>query len=283
MNSACWKSSILQGLGALALPGAVVLLWSIASRFSQTVIPTPGEVGDVLIHPFRQPPHLDSPSLAACALISLARVIAGYVLAALSAIPLGLLAGRFRAVRRIVMPTVEFVRPICPIAWLPLAIILFGFSSIGSAIWGPDAWRHEFLGQIQFAMAAIIWWGGFFPILLATVHGVEQVRGLYLEAAMMLGASRRHLFRHIILPSALPSIFTGLRVGLGIAWMVIVAAEIFPGARAGLGYMITTAHQVAQYEYAFACIVVIGALGLAMNGILGAISNRIGFWSARER
>ncbi len=267
----------------MALPGAVVLLWAIASRSGGTVVPTPGEVWDVLIHPLRRPPYLDSPSLAVCALISLARVLAGYTLAALTAIPLGLLAGRVRAIRRIVMPTVEFVRPICPIAWLPLAIILFGFSSLGSAIWGASAWRHEFLGQIQFAMVAIIWWGGFFPILLASVHGVEQVRGLYLEAAMMLGASRRQLFRHVILPSALPSIFTGLRVGLGIAWMVIVAAEIFPGARAGLGYMITAAHQVAQYEYAFACIVIIGALGLGMNMLLGAISDRVGFWSARER
>jgi len=81
----------------------------------------------------------------------------------------------------------------------------------------------------------------------------------------------------------LPSIMTGLRVGMGIAWMVIIAAEIFPGTRAGLGYMIMTSHQVAEYQYAFACIIVIGFLGLVINFILQKISDYVGRWQQKER
>jgi len=281
------KKKSLNGLhrliAGLILPALLLGLWHFASSRSATVVPSLGEVWAVLAHPLRQPPNLDSPSLFACTAISLARVAVGYALAVFSAVPLGLAVGRSDAVRRIVMPLVEFGRPICPIAWMPLAIILFGFSSLGSTLWGDQAWRHDFLGQIQFAMVAIIWWGAFFPILLASVQGVEQTRTLYLEAALMLRATRRQLFRHVILPSALPSILTGLRVGLGLAWMVIIAAEIFPGTRSGLGYMITTSHQVAQYEYAFACILIIGVLGFGMNAALRALSLRVGRWQAKER
>jgi len=268
-------------LGAV-LPALVVLCWHVASRRS-VVVPTIAQVWDVLSHPLRDPPNLDSKPLCHSVLISLLRVSLGYALAAATAVPIGLAVGRWLPVRRLVSPLVELLRPICPIAWLPPAIIVFGFSSLGSTIWGEDAWRHELLGQMQWAMIAIIWWGAFFPILLNTVHGVETVRGLYIEAARMLGADEWQIFWKTILPASLPSIVTGLRVGMGIAWMVIVAAEIFPGTRAGLGYMITTSHQVAEYEYAFACIIVIGCVGLAVNFAFKALSDHVGRWQVRER
>ena len=267
----------------LLLPAGVIVLWIVASRTQHTVLPSPTEVLAVLAHPWRPPRNLDSPSLLVCAGISLARVLIGYVLAVICAVPLGLAAGRIKPIRQLITPLVELARPICPIAWLPLAIILFGLSSLGTTFWGQQAWRHGFLNQIQWAMVAIIWWGAFFPVFLATMHGCERVRRLHVEAARVLGAGRQGVFLHVVFPSALPSILSGMRVGLGIAWMVIIAAEIFPGTRAGLGYMITTAHQVAEYEYAFACIVVIGLLGYGMDFIFRRLTGGLGRWTSRER
>jgi ABC-type nitrate/sulfonate/bicarbonate transport system permease component len=103
-----------------------------------------------------------------------------------------------------------------------------------------------------------------------------------MEAAAVLGASRPQILRKVILPSALPSILTGLRVGGGIAWRVIIAAEIFPGTRGGLGYMIAASHETASYEYAFAAIIVIAAIGLSLDGLL-LLAVRRCRWQARER
>ena len=247
------------------------------------VLPTIGEVADVLVHPLRDPPNLDSRPLLHSVGISVLRVLIGFVAAALTGVPLGILVGSSRIARSIVSPVVEVFRPICPIAWLPVAIIVFGFASAGSLLWGDSAWRHDLLSQIQVAMVFIIWWGAFFPIILNTVAGVEGVRTLYLEAARTLGANRRQAFVKVVLPASLPSIMTGLRLGMGLAWMVIVAAEIFPGTRAGLRYMIVTAHQVAQYEYAFASIIAIGVMGLVINSGMQYISNRVSRWEALER
>ncbi|RJP33717.1 MAG: ABC transporter permease [Candidatus Omnitrophota bacterium] len=269
-------------LGSL-LPIAFLILWQWWAEQRSQVVPRPLDVLAVLAHPFAPPRHLDSMPLAHSCGISVLRVFLGFTAAALTAIPLGLLAGRITVLRRILIPFLEMGRPICPIAWLPVAILVFGFESVGSAVWGQESWRHSIADQLQFAMIAVIWWGGFFPIFVNTVHGVEQVKTLYLEAAAMLGASHRRIFLYIVLPGALPSIMTGLRVGLGISWMVIIAAEIFPGARAGLGYIITTSHQVAEYQYAFAAIVVIAVIGLMSNKFLYLASNRISRWQIMER
>lgn len=253
-----------------------------AGHFSQ-VVPRPSDVVRVLIHPFETPAHLDSLPLAGSCGISMLRVFLGFMAAAVTGIPLGLLTGRIRIVRQLVMPICELGRPICPIAWLPVAILLFGFSSVGSSVWGSESWRYPIADQLQYAMIAVIWWGGFFPIFINTVHGVETVKQLYLEAAKVLGASNRRIFLEIVLPGALPAILTGLRVGLGTALMVIVAAEIFPGTRSGLGYMITTSHQVAEYQYTFAAIVVLAVIGLITSKGFEFISRRINRWQIMER
>ena len=241
------------------------------------------EVLDVLLHPLRDPPNLDCRPLLHTVVISLLRVLAGFIAAAVTAVPLGILIGRSKIADRIMSPLIESLRPICPIAWIPVAIIVLGMSSIGSVIWGENAWRHDFAGQIQFAMVFIIWWGAFFPIIVNTIAGVRGVRKMYVEAARMLGADRMQIFFKVILPASMPSIMTGLRLGMGLAWMVIVAAEFFPGTNAGLGYMITTSHQVAQYEYAFAAIIAIGAIGLVINAVMMRVSMRFNRWESKER
>ena len=269
-------------LGVLP-PLFVLLIWHQASLGSRGTIPRIHEVIDVLAHPFSDPPLLDSYSLAHSALISLLRVLCGFGMAALTAIPLGILVGRVRVVREIFSPTIELIRPICPVAWLPVLIITFGLSSVGSLFYGDEAWRHDLLGQLGIAMIAITWYGAFFPIFVNTVHGVTQVKSLFVEVAKTNGATDRQVFRYVILPASMPAIVAGLRIGMGTAWMVIVAAEFFPGTKSGVGYMITTAQEVSEYQYAFASIVVIGAMGILINAILGRVERHVGRWQARER
>lgn len=269
-------------LGALP-PLVVLLLWHLASLSSHGTIPRISEVMDVLAHPFAEPPNLDSYSLAHSALISLLRVLCGFGLATITAVPLGILVGRVRLIREIFAPSIEAVRPICPVAWLPVLIIMFGLSSIGTLIWGDDAWRHDLAGHLGIAMIAITWYGAFFPIFVNTVHGVTNVKTLFVEVARTNGASEAQIFRHVVLPAAMPAIVAGLRIGMGTAWMVIVAAEFFPGTKSGVGYMITTAHEVSEYQYAFASIAVIGAMGILINALLGHIEGRVGRWQAKER
>ncbi|MDZ7815084.1 MAG: ABC transporter permease [Planctomycetota bacterium] len=207
----------------------------------------------------------------------------GFLFAVITGVPLGLLIGYSRLFERVFSPVIEMARPICPIAWLPVAIILFGLASFGSSIWGNASYRYDVFDQMKYAMVFIIWWGAFFPIVINTVDGVRGVKKLFIDAAKVLGLDEKGIFFRVIFPASLPSVMTGLRVGMGIAWMVIVAAEFFPGTTSGLGYMITTSHQVAEYEYAFASILAIGVTGLAINKLMMLLSVRVGKWEALER
>lgn len=268
-------------LGSL-LPLLVLLVWYLASLREATLVPRVGEVVDVLVHPFAEP-RLDSRSLGHGALVSLVRVLAGFLAALVTAVPLGLAVGRSLLFRSLFSPLVEMARPICPVAWLPILILIFGDGSAASLIYGDEAWKHGLLAQVPWAMVVVIWWGAFFPIFVNTVHGVTHVKTLFVEVARTCGANSSQIFRRIILPAALPAILAGMRIGMGIAWMVIVAAEFYPGTRGGLAYMITTADEVGKFEYVFACILVIGVLGLLTNVGLKRIEDRVGRWQARER
>ncbi len=276
------KRLLIQiGLGAI-VPVAILVVWHVASVGS-VVVPSIGSVVEVLGHPFREPPNLDATSLADGAGVSILRVLCGFGLAALTAIPVGLLVGRCRTAMAALSPTIAAAMVISPIAWIPVAIIVFGLSSPATALYGDRAWEFGVLDQLRFAIVAVIWLGAFFPIVLNTAAGARNVRESHIEAARVLGARRRQLLTKIIIPAAGPSIMTGLRVGGGIAWRVIIAAEIFPGTRGGLGYMITTAHEQASYEYAFASIIVIGLIGLVLDGVLRLAEARVARWRPKER
>lgn len=273
--------SVKFGLGAV-LPLAVFATWYWASRGS-VVVPSIGSVAAVLRHPFREPPGLDAIPLAHSAAISCLRVLAGFGLAALTGVPLGILVGRFPRASDVVSPSLAAAMVISPVAWIPVAILVFGLSSPATAVFGEDAWRYGLLDQMRFAIVAVIWLGAFFPIVLNTAAGARGVRDAHIEAVRVLGANRYQVLLKVILPSAGPAILTGLRVAGGIAWRVIIAAEIFPGTRGGLGYMITTAHTQGSYEYAFASLLVIGLIGLVLDGGLRLLSVPAGHWQRSER
>jgi ABC-type nitrate/sulfonate/bicarbonate transport system permease component len=190
---------------------------------------------------------------------SLYRVALGYAIAALLAIPLGLLMGWSPGLLKIVRPLFEVVRPIPPLAWIPIAILWFGIG-IKSA-------------------AFIIFLGAFFPILLNTISGVLSIHPILIEAARTLHAKEKDIFLKVLLPGAVPSIFVGMRIGVGIGWMTLVAAE-FTGVKEGygLGYMIMTARDIQRPDEILAGMLVIGVIGLLIDIGLRAIESRMIRW-----
>jgi len=192
-------------------------------------------------------------------LYSLYRVALGYAIAALLAIPLGLLMGWSPGLLRMIRPLFELVRPIPPLAWIPIAILWFGIG-IKSA-------------------AFIIFLGAFFPILLNTISGVLSIHPILIEAARTLHAREKDIFLKVLLPGAVPSIFVGMRIGIGIGWMTLVAAE-FTGVKEGygLGYMIMTARDIQRPDEILAGMLVIGVIGLLIDIGLRTTESRTIKW-----
>lgn len=266
------------------IPSLVLAGWWLGASSGSAVVPGFGAVWDVLSHPLREPSDLQSPSLAFSVAITLVRFTVGFSLAVVTAVPLGIAAARSPVLERILDPMVELARPVNPVVLLPLLTVLLGLTSPASVLFGErDAWRHTVLDQIPLAMLFILWYGAFFPIYLSALHGVRAIRTSYVETLRLLGADWRQELRWLLLPHALPAIANGMRIALGVTWLVIIAAELFPGTRSGLGYMLCTACKTSEYEYTFAAIILIGLIGLATNGLLSRFERSVGHWQAAER
>jgi ABC-type nitrate/sulfonate/bicarbonate transport system permease component len=178
---------------------------------------------------------------------SLYRVLLAVGAATVLGVPLGLAMGWSPRFRAAVDPLLEFVRPIPPLAWIPLSILWFG------------------IGDMQ--IVYIIFLAAFFPVVLNAMAGARDVDTYLLRAGLSLGASRRDVFRTVVLPAALPQIFTGMRIGLGIGWMALVAGELV-AAPSGLGYMINNARTLFRSDYILLGMVLIGALGLVLDFVM---------------
>jgi len=190
--------------------------------------------------------------------MSLTRVTIGFVFAALTAIPLGIAIGRYRLVDSVLGPVVEAMRPIPPIAWIPLAILLF---------------RSNLLG----AQVFIIWVGAFFPILINTTTGVKRTELVHIDSAKTFGASEIQILSKIVVPSAGPEIFAGLRIGFGIGWMCLVAAEMIGGGL-GLGYLVLIMQQVGQTGAVISSMLLIGSIGFLISYFFLIIERNLLRW-----
>lgn len=177
---------------------------------------------------------------------------------AISAIPLGIAMGWWKSVNEQVDVLVEVLRPIPPLAWIPLSILWFG---IGDT-------------QNQF----IIFLGMFFPILLNTIAGVKNIEPNLISAAQCLGANQRRILWRVVLRAALPSIVTGIRVGLGVGWMALVAAELV-GANSGLGFLINDARTVLRTDYVIVGMITIGIVGLVIDRCIRIVGRLLMPWS----
>ncbi len=189
---------------------------------------------------------------------SVSRVYGAFLLAAAVALPIGMLIGRIAAVRNLLEPTLQLLRPIPVTAWLPLSMIIFGIGA-----------------KSAFFLVAL---GAFYPILVNTIFAVRSVEPRLFEAAQMLGVSPARLFPKVVLPASLPGIFTGLRLGLGFAWVVIVVGEM-TGVPTGLGAMIMDARQLSRTEIVICGMVVIGLAGFLSDLVVQLVGRRLLAWS----
>lgn len=179
---------------------------------------------------------------------SLFRVGIGFLSATLVAVPMGLWMGRVEGAYRTLNPIFQILRPISPIAWIPLAILWFGVGNVSPIF--------------------LIFIASVFPMIVQTAAGVHTIEKRYLRAADNFGVSRYTLFRQVIIPAVLPEIIVGMRIGLGVAWLVVVAAEMI-ALRSGLGYLIMDSRNAGnRYDLVIASMVIIGIIGLLLDGTM---------------
>jgi NitT/TauT family transport system permease protein len=259
------RASLPAWLYALPLPVVLIIAWQLATANKPgSLIPPPTTVvltaWDYAFGGIRNDTY--SNAFAANAIASITRVLAGFFVAMVIAIPLGLVLGRNKMVRRVVDPTLQFLRPIPVTAWLPLTMILFGL--------GPPA------------TIALIALGTFFPMLLNTVDGVRLVEPRLVEAAEMLGTPKHAIFARVILPAASPSIFTGIRIGLGLAWVLLVVGEM-TGVPTGLGANIMDARQLSRTDLVITGMIYIGILGFLSDRVVMLIGRRALWWNPSAR
>lgn len=217
-----------------------IVLWHYATEYNFNLlinfenIPAPGKVGAAFLT------HSVDREFHTHILVSLRRIAIAYSLAVVLGIIVGVIVGRSRFARAAVLPYIEIIRPIPAVAWIPLAILM---------------WPTE-----ESSIVYITFLGALFPIILNTVHGVEQTPEVLVRAASSLGAKRLQIFRHVVLPAALPSISAGLAIGMGVSWFSLLAGEIISG-QYGIGYFTWNAYSLINYPDIVVGMLVIGALG----------------------
>ena len=221
---------------------AVVALWALVARIAanSTLVPSPAIVWQAFVA------MLDG-DLPRDMLASLAHLGVGYGLGALAGLGLALAAGSSRWLEAVLDPLAEFLRPISPIAWIPIAILMFGVGRLVPIF--------------------LIFYASLFPIFVSTLDGMRRVDRNIVNAAQSLGASRRTLLLHVIVPAVLPSIVAGARLSLGVAWMSLVAGEIV-GGDSGIGWRILWYQEFFQMDRVMAAILIVGAMGLAADTLL---------------
>ena len=231
-----WGSYLVR---TLAIVGAV-LLWQAASvtKFKFIVnfenVPAPLLVAEHLIQ------QLSTTQFYMHIGVSVRRVLIAFTLATGLGVAVGILMGRWRVATDIMMPYIEILRPIPAVAWIPLAILMF-----------PSE---------ETSIIYITFLGAFFPIVLNTVHGVQQTPEALIRVALAFGANNRAMLRHVILPGALPSIMAGLAIGMGVAWFSLLAGEIISG-QYGIGYFTWNSYTLVEYPKIIVGMLTIGGLG----------------------
>ncbi len=235
-----------EALPALAVIAALLAIWwLLVARGEGAIFPTPLQVltgARELVEDGTLWDHIGA---------SLFRVGSGFLLAVAFAVPLGLWMGWVRGAYLTLNPLFQMLRPISPIAWIPLAILWFGVGDLSPIF--------------------LIFLSSVFPMIVQTVSGVHTIERRYLWAAANFGVSRYTLFRRVVIPAVLPQVIVGMRIGLGVAWLVVVAAEMI-ALRSGLGYLIMDSRNAGnRYDLVIAGMVIIGVIGLMLDGAMRSL------------
>lgn len=246
---------------AILFPITMLVIWHLLTYGRKySLIPPPSDVAlslyDLAFGGINDDAY--SRSLMTHLLASVSRVYGGFAIAVAVAVPLGLMIGRIPLIRGLLDPTLQIMRPVPVTAWLPLSMIMFGL--------GP---RSAFF---------LVCLGAFYPILVNTIFGVRSVDARLFEAASMLGCQATAQFFRVVLPASLPAIFTGLRLGLGFAWVVIVVGEM-TGVQTGLGAIIMEARQLSRTEIIISGMIVIGVAGFLSDRMVMWLGRRLLRWS----
>jgi NitT/TauT family transport system permease protein len=258
------RQTLRQVLLAIVLPVVVIVLWQWAGNGGSLfggVLPTPDRVwqawkvwafgsSGLSLNPY-------SGTWLANLLFSAERVGKGFLLAILVAVPVGLAIGWNRIASGALDPTVQLLRPIPITAWLPFSIAVFGIRDMGAVF--------------------LIALGAFYPMVVNTAQGARDIERNLVRAAMMMGAGRWTILRRVVLPASLPSIFTGLRIGLGIAWTAVIVAEMV-AVKSGLGYVLWDAYYVGRMDVVIADMATIGLLGLISDRVILLIERWVLAW-----
>jgi NitT/TauT family transport system permease protein len=248
------SSAYLAGSCALL---AIMLFWHLSTTYKLDFyirfnnIPTPLEVWSKVVEVNSTPKFIKNVGM------SLRRIFVGFAIATVLGVALGMLIGRYRLMRNLLLPAMEVFRPIPAIAWVPISIMLW-----------PN--NEESIVFITFI-------GAFFPILLNTISGVQAVDGVLLRASQCLGARERQIMWHVVLPGAAPQIFTGLAVGMGVAWVSLIAAEMISG-QFGIGYFTWEAYSLISYPEIVLGMITIGVLGLICSGLIRFVGKSMMPW-----
>lgn len=250
---------------AVMLPLTVIVLWQLSGSnggIAGGAIPTPDRVWKAWVTwAFGTPgPMTLSPYVGTwggAVYFSAVRVAKGFCLAVLIGVPLGILIGWSRLASSIVDPTIQWLRPVPITAWLPISIALFGISDFGAVF--------------------LITIGAFYPIVINTTQGARDVDKNWIRAALMMGASQYDILRRVVLPAALPSIFTGLRIGLGIGWTAVIVSEMV-AVKSGLGYVLWDAYYVGRMDIVIADMVSIGLVGFLSDWAIVRLERWVLTW-----
>ena len=254
----CWKCyySIINvsNLRKILSVIAIVFLWHIFTTYKIPPlkrVPTPYSV---LLEAIK---YVPTHKFLRNVYFSMGRVFVGFTAACVIGIPLGIFMGWKRHIRNLTFPVFEMIRPIPIISWIPLSVIMFPLTEL--------------------SIIFLVFLGAFFPIVLNTMLGVESVPSHYVNGALSLGSKPKDIFRHVILPGALPSIFTGMTVGMGLTWVMVVAAEMVAGGF-GLGYMTWESYILITYPRIILGMFAIGGSGYLFSTIVRAIGTQMMPW-----
>ncbi|MER5322959.1 ABC transporter permease [Streptosporangium roseum] len=242
------------------LPITGVILWQILADLEliTATVPAPSVVAEALGHWVAGTPKSGADLYAGTWWEQVAasgrRVTAGFLLAAAIGIPAGVLIGASRVALSLLDPVINAARTVPAPAWVPFSLAFFGLSPI-TAIW----------------LISLI---AFFPIVVNTISGVQQVPGVYTNAARMLGASKLTVWVRVFLPASLPFIFVGLRLGVGMAWIAVVVSELV-GVKSGLGYSLYQTYQFGRMDVMIATMFTLGLLGLVSDRLVGRLGRKL--------
>jgi len=238
----------------VSLSAAILVVWQMASNLGYIkplILPPPSQVAITFWD------LLKSGSMARNVGISVLRVLEGFGIAAVLGLGLGIAIGLSRTLDRLTDLIIQVVKPIPPIAWIPLAILWFGIG--------------------EESKVYIIFLGAFFPIIINTIDGIRQTDHKLVEVARILEVPRWKFVRQVVIPGTLPAIMTGLRVGLMVAWMCVVAAELI-AASSGIGYLIMDARQLSQSDVVLVGMITIGVIGKVMDSLIKRLEQRLIGW-----